>query len=57
MAFLIRFHENYWHKERLLWGFLLGVLPEGRRVTSEVSFGCFRDDVPTLRQLRIFQAH
>lgn len=31
MAFLNRCHESSWHKERLLWEFLLGVLSKGRK--------------------------
>lgn len=45
------------HKERLLWEFLLGCFLKGDRGTLEVSLGCFRDAVLSLRQLRIFQAH
>lgn len=38
MAFLNRCHESSWHKERLLWGFLLGVLPRGRKTQAPWRF-------------------
>lgn len=38
MAFLNRCHESSWHKERLLWEFLLGVLPKGRKAEAPWRF-------------------